>query len=231
MDNGTYYDSDYYEDGIASGKSCYENYRWIPELTIPMAMSLIDKLVIERYHTVLDFGCAKGYLVKAFRLLYRQAWGVDVSKYAIESVDPNVKDICFLSAPDFSLCHAKNMPKYFDFCIAKDVFEHVPLDMLKEVIRNIPAQTLFVVVPLGDGEKYNIPCYHLDKTHIHIQPLDWWEGLFHTNGWSVIESEYRVKGIKDKWNKYQKGNGFFTLRNRGIFYSGEEVISCSAKVG
>jgi hypothetical protein len=183
-----------------------------------MAMTLIDKLKIERHHTILDFGCAKGYLVKAFRLLYRQAWGVDASTYAIECVDPSVKEHCFLSSPSFSACVGRNLPKFFDFCISKDVFEHIPLDYLKAIIKTIPAYTMFVVVPLGDGEKYYVPAYHLDKSHIHMQPLEWWEILFQDLGWSVIESEYKVRGIKDKWSNYQQGNGFLTLKNRGIFY-------------
>ena len=35
------YDKDYFKNGIASGKSCYSNYRWLPELTIPMAYNII----------------------------------------------------------------------------------------------------------------------------------------------------------------------------------------------
>ena len=71
------YNESYFERGLESGLSLYQNYRWIPELTIPMAMTIIDFLGIKRHQTILDFGCAKGFLVKAFRLLYRSAYGVD----------------------------------------------------------------------------------------------------------------------------------------------------------
>ncbi len=81
------FDRDYFERGIASGKSLYENYRWIPELTIPMAMTYIDTLGLKKEDRILDFGCAKGYVVKALRMLHRKAWGCDVSDYAIESSD------------------------------------------------------------------------------------------------------------------------------------------------
>ncbi len=48
-----FYDRDYYERGLASGKSNYDNYRWIPELTFPMAMTIIDVLGIRRGDRVL----------------------------------------------------------------------------------------------------------------------------------------------------------------------------------
>ena len=97
------YDEDYFENGIKTGKSCYENYRWLPELTIPMAMTIIDLLKIQRFETVLDFGCAKGYLVKAFKLLYRNAFGVDASPYAIANCDSEVANRCFLMEEVFVL--------------------------------------------------------------------------------------------------------------------------------
>jgi hypothetical protein len=221
MKNEIEYDFDYYERGLASGKSCYENYRWIPELTIPMAMTIVDHLGLGIGHTILDFGCAKGYLVKAFRMLNRQAWGVDISKYAIDNIDMDIKKYCAITKPDFSVAFPVNgnkMPVMFDYCISKDVFEHIPESTLYTVLFKMPANTMFVIVPLGDGKKYYIPSFHLDKTHIHRQPLAWWQELFESCGWSVVEACYRIKGIKDHWSHVQKGHGFFMLNNKGLGY-------------
>ena len=77
------YNRDYYESGIENGISGYRNYRWMPELTIRMAHCLIQDLSIDKSHSVLDYGCAKGFLVKALRLLDIDAFGLDVSEYAI----------------------------------------------------------------------------------------------------------------------------------------------------
>jgi hypothetical protein len=33
--DSSYYDADYYLDGLNSGKSNYENYSWMPDLTLP----------------------------------------------------------------------------------------------------------------------------------------------------------------------------------------------------
>ena len=76
----TRYDEDYFERGIESGKSLYTNYRWIPELTIPMCSFLNEQLGIGQSENVLDFGCAKGFIVKAMRLLGRNAYGVDLNQ-------------------------------------------------------------------------------------------------------------------------------------------------------
>lgn len=79
------YDQSYYEHGIESGISLYSNYRWLPELTIPLAARIIEYLQIGVEDSILDFGCAKGYLIKAFRLLHRNAYGFDISSYAIDN--------------------------------------------------------------------------------------------------------------------------------------------------
>lgn len=85
------YDEDYYERGIENGVSCYTNYRWLPELTIPMAATMIEYLGIDMGDRILDFGCAKGYLVKAFRLLHREAYGFDISDYARENAHDDIR--------------------------------------------------------------------------------------------------------------------------------------------
>jgi len=41
--------------------------------------------------TVLDVGCAKGYLVKALRDAGLEAYGVDVSEYAVSAADPSIR--------------------------------------------------------------------------------------------------------------------------------------------
>jgi len=87
-----YFNKDYYENGISSGLSLYTNYKWMPDLTIPMAFRIIEILNIKERDSILDFGCAKGYMVKSFRMLYRDAYGVDISDYAISNCDKEVEN-------------------------------------------------------------------------------------------------------------------------------------------
>jgi cyclopropane fatty-acyl-phospholipid synthase-like methyltransferase len=198
------YDRDYYERGIETGKSCYQNYRWIPELTIPMAMTIIDHLSIKPQHSILDFGCAKGYLVKAFRWLNRECYGHDTSKYAIDNCDPEVKGLCFLDNP--------HRTGSFDFCIAKDVFEHIPLSRLKEFFEKNVAERYFAVIPLGKDGKFFAPANNCDVTHVNCMTEDEWIQFFADNYLGCERFTHRIKGIKDSYyEKYPTAHGFFTL--------------------
>ncbi len=205
------FDEDYYERGLETGKSCYQNYRWIPELTIPMAASLIDYLDIKRGQTVLDYGCAKGYLVKAWRWLGREAWGMDISSYAIEN--SGIKEYCLLKRGYLFLSLDTPIPK-FDFCIAKDVFEHIQESNLSHILKIIPCDTLFVIVPLGKEGEYYAFSNNLDDTHIICEDEVWWRMFFDKNGWEQIRFAFDVPGIKESYKGCNKAHGFFTLRRK-----------------
>ena len=201
------YDANYYLYGVESGRSNYSNYRWLPEMTLSLAMTMIDFLDIKKDQTILDYGCALGYLVKAFRLLHRQAWGVDTSSFAIENLDPAVRKYCFLLDGNI----VKECPVTFDLCIAKDVFEHIKKGDLLSVVNHIPARKMFVIVPLGENNKYFAPANNMDITHIICEDLDWWNSVFE-NAWQIKWKGYRVDGIKEPYYKnYPKAHGFLVL--------------------
>lgn len=209
------YDKTYFECGIESGVSLYQNYRWMPELTIPMTMTIIDFLGIKRHQTVLDFGCAKGFLVKALRLLYRKAYGVDASEYAIKNVDPDVERFCILkSGPCYANATA-SFPRSFDFCIAKDVLEHLEESELKLELYALPSDRLFAVIPLGEEARYRAPANDLDVTHRICEPESWWTGFFESEGWTVKDLRLHLQGIKDHYyERFPNSHGFFTLERR-----------------
>lgn len=205
-----FYDAKYFEDGIASGKSCYTNYRWIPELTIPMAFWIIRALNLEPGARVLDYGCSKGYLVKALRLLGIDAWGVDISAYAIRHCDSDVRDYCnLITAEDPVPVTGK-----FDLVMTKDVLEHLPESALHDFFRQYSglSRRMWHVIPLGDNGVFRIPEYHADRSHITIENELWWEQLFREHGWHTTKYSHHVRGIKDNWaDRHPSGNGFFNL--------------------
>jgi predicted TPR repeat methyltransferase len=194
------YDEDYYERGVETGKSLYSNFRWMPELTIPLAHEIIKALGLKEGDSVLDFGCAKGYLVKALRLLKINASGFDISEYAISQVDSDVKQHVATTIPD----------KRFDFIICKDVLEHMSAHLVGETLKTLAKHTdrVFIVVPLGDGEKYIIPSYELDITHVIRESLSWWENEVSKAGFECVQARYECGYLKGNYKQYPNGNGF-----------------------
>jgi len=207
------FNEDYYERGISTGLSLYTNYRWIPELTIPMCHEIVKLVNIRDTDTVLDFGCSKGYVVKGFRLLHYEAWGTDISDYAINHAPEDVRQYLTIIQPGDPLPLPQNGKALWNVTVAKDVLEHVDYDALPGVLRSIRDVTLraYVVVPLGDGRKYYVPSYEMDVTHKIRQPLDWWVRVFNNAGFHVDFADYRHGHIKENWVSTPNGNGFFIL--------------------
>jgi len=199
------YGEDYFERGQELGISGYSNYRWIPELTIPMCAEICERMSISRGATILDYGCAKGYMVSAFRLLGRDAFGVDASEYAIEHAHEIARGQIFWSGSDGIWTQSS------DFLIAKDVLEHMEPEKIGQVRPSLANRAL-IVVPLGDGERYVIPQYEHDVTHKIRQPLDWWAEKMRSIGWKVDAATYEWGTLKANWvRRYPKGNGFLEL--------------------
>lgn len=206
------YDADYFLRGKETGKSLYTNYSWLPDLTLPMARRIVEILGIRKDHKVLDYGCSRGYLVKALRELGYNAYGCDTSEWAIENCDSDVRGYVTGS----SLYYAP-----FDWVIAKDVLEHI--HGVEGSIKSIGwmCDGIFAVVPLSDDkcERYVIPDYEKDVTHVVRWPLVAWLEAFRASlgrDWIVFGS-HRIEGIKDNWYKpgWELGNGFIVARRRG----------------
>ena len=207
------YDADYFLRGKQSGKSLYEDYRWLPNLTIPMAERIVAHCGIHPVDRVLDFGCARGYLVKALRELGYAAYGFDISKWAIDNSDPSVS-YYLTRLPEIAFDKEQ-----YGWIIAKDVLEHV--QYVEYAIQRLMAHAsvgVFAVVPLSKFDNngrgyYVIEEYEKDVTHCQRWTLQKWAGMFLSPGWRV-EASYRVPGIKDNYYKpgWEYGNGFITAR-------------------
>ena len=208
------YDKDYYENGPILGISGYMNYSWMPELTLRMAHKLIMALPIQPGDRVLDFGCAKGFLVKAMRILDITAFGVDISAYAIAHADGEVREYCrcITGASDATIFDGD-----YEWMIAKDVFEHLVEDELIALLTlaRVRVRRLFAVVPLASDDhtgKYIIAEYDRDVTHKLAKSMAWWRSAFERCGWNVQVAAHCFPGCKENWtNVSADGNGFFVV--------------------
>lgn len=194
------FDRDYYEDGLRKGISGYENYRWMPTRSIPEAIEIRKCF---DFNTCVDYGCAKGFLVHALRLLGCDAYGEDISEYALDSSMHEVKP--YLSLPN---------EKRYDLLLCKDVLEHVDESNLEDLLYSLKKKSNkhFYTIPLGDDDRFRIREYEVDVTHVTKKDEEWWLNLFYSCGFKLIDFSYSFGSIKNKWvSQYPYGNGFFTL--------------------
>lgn len=190
----------YYEDGVRQHISGYENYKWIPQRSFPEALEIVKHF---HFRTCVDFGCAKGFLVSALRSLGYEAYGEDISEYALTNAKDTAKP--YLSLPN---------DKQYDLLIAKDILEHVAEADLPLLLRKLlsKADEFFFVIPLGDDDRFRIREYEIDITHVTKKDEEWWLNLFKQNGYRLVDFKYSFGAIKEKWiMQYPHGNGFFRL--------------------
>ena len=76
-----------------------------------MFIKRLASQIKEKYHpqTVLDAGCAMGMLVAALRDLGVEAYGVDLSEYAISQVREDIRPYCAVGSP-VSYTHLSILP-------------------------------------------------------------------------------------------------------------------------
>lgn len=209
MNEAIAFTEDYYLRGEQSGLSNYTNYRWLPSLTRPLARRIADQIGLTTEQTVLDFGCARGYLVRALRELGFNAYGCDISAWAIDNCDPNVvRYLKCQSLPDRS----------FHWIIAKDVLEHVPKDKLEQTLQALMDEAilgLFFVVPLAreNGAEYVAPPDNQDTTHVTRWTLETWiKYLGSIDKAFTVTGSYHYPGIKPASSKWDWSCGFLTCK-------------------
>jgi SAM-dependent methyltransferase len=209
--NGDFYDENYFENGRKTGKSWYENYHWMPRKTFREAFAYIDALGLDEKSKVLDFGCSKGYMVKALRLLDIDTMGCDISKYALKFSPYG----CWNCSEEREWKNHEGSG--YTHIIAKDTFEHLNPDQLHEILCKLGklAKKMMCVVPMGDRGVYNIPEYHLDKSHIIAENDYWWSLAFGKAGWLIVDHANHLNGLKDNWAYCQNGNHVFVLEYCG----------------
>src|SRR3990172_4083903 len=82
--------------------------------------NIADKIVEQvSPRTVLDVGCAKGFLVEALRDRGVEAFGLDISEYAISQVRDDLKPYCWVASAGHPL------PLRYDLIVCIEVLEHL----------------------------------------------------------------------------------------------------------
>jgi 2-polyprenyl-3-methyl-5-hydroxy-6-metoxy-1,4-benzoquinol methylase len=178
-----YYDEEYFMRGTKS------NYGgrfapYVEEVYYPIAKIMRIKLVtVFEPKKVMVLGCARGYLIRALREVGVEAYGVDISKWAVENADEKAKNYIYLG--DIAdLSRWKNGE--FDLVVAADVLEHIPKEKLPKVldeIARICSRHVYALIPVVD-------VLRRDKSHVSIFPSRWWIKQFEHRGFTLFSLSF-----------------------------------------
>lgn len=118
--------------------------------------------------TVLDAGCAMGLLVEALRQRKVEAWGLDVSEYAIERVSQDARPFCSVGSV------TKPLERDYDLIVCIEVLEHLTPREAEQAIENFALHSKDVLFS-------STPFDYKEPTHQNVQPLEYWAELFARN--------------------------------------------------
>src|ERR1035438_1218432 len=150
------YDAEYYRTGC--GPKPYEhNDYWVNFFG-----SVADALILYlRPQTVLDAGCALGFLVEAFRERDVQAWGIDISQFAIQNVREDMRPYCRVGSL------TQPMDGHYDLIACIEVLEHLTPEEASRAIANMTAASDTILFS-------STPSDFSEPTHINVHPpIDW----------------------------------------------------------
>ena len=118
--------------------------------------------------SVLDAGCALGLLVESLRDRGVEAYGVDISEYAIGKVRPDIQQYCWRGSI------ADPLPRRYDLIVSIEVLEHLP--------RQAAEAALNLCQFTDDFLFSSSPVDHRETTHFNVQPPEYWADLFLSHG-------------------------------------------------
>jgi SAM-dependent methyltransferase len=121
--------------------------------------------------SVLDAGCAMGFLVEKLRERGIEAWGVDISEYAIGEVAPSIKEYCWVGSV------TEPFPHLYDLIVSIEVFEHLPQKDAERAVANL---CKFSDVVLFSSTPYD----YKEASHFNVQPVEYWAELFAKEGFT-----------------------------------------------
>jgi SAM-dependent methyltransferase len=123
--------------------------------------------------TVLDVGCAKGFLVEALRQRGVEAWGIDISDYAIGEVPEALQSFCAVSGAHEEL--PPGFPAQYDLVTCIEVLEHVPDEHLKHAIANLSRWADRVLFSSSPDD-------YAEVTHLNVHPSEYWVSRLASHG-------------------------------------------------
>jgi SAM-dependent methyltransferase len=159
------YGAAYFQNYWGGGGPYERNERWLKFFG-----EVADGIVRDLHPlSVLDAGCAMGFLVEALDQRGIEAWGIDVSEYAIAAVDESVRERCSVASL------TEPLPRRYDLIACIEVIEHLPGAEAERAIANLCQATDRLLLSTTPGD-------FGEPTHLNVQPPEAWSALLAQHG-------------------------------------------------
>lgn len=158
-----HFDSYYYEHGC--GRPYQRDEEWLGFFDT-IAQQIAEKIQPKK---VLDAGCALGFLVEKLREREIEAYGVDISEYAIANTHEAIKPYCWVGSV------SESFPEQYDLIVSIEVLEHMPKTDAERAIKNFcnhADDILFSSTPMD----------YKEATHFNVQQPEYWVEQFALQG-------------------------------------------------
>jgi SAM-dependent methyltransferase len=159
------YGSAYYAHYWGGGGPYERNDQWLQFFG-----GVADGLIRDFHPTsVLDAGCALGFLVETLRKRGVEADGFDISEFAISQVDESIAPHCRVATL------TDPIERRYDLITCIEVLEHLPPEQADAAVANLCSATDLIVMSSTPGD-YGEP------THLNVMQPEAWAVKFAQNG-------------------------------------------------
>lgn len=157
----------------------------------------VAEKIIDEIHpkTVLDVGCAMGYLVTALRERGVDAYGIDVSSYAISQVAETSKPFC--SATSILDDLPESFPTHYDLLVCIEMAEHIYEEDCNIFFDKICSYSDDIIFSSSPDDLTEI-------THYNVQQTEYWSKRFAKHNF-IRQLEFQGSYISPVAKRYIKG--------------------------
>ncbi|MGH9089814.1 MAG: glycosyltransferase [Acidimicrobiales bacterium] len=181
-----YYRTNYGSDGLPSLPYDRDEPHW-QRFFGRIASEVVDYV---QPRTAMDAGCAIGMLVEALRDRGVDAYGIDVSSWAIKQVPDDVRPYCSVGSV------LSPLPEHYDLITCIEVLEHLPPTLAPAAVANLCAHADAVLLSSTADDV-------TDRSHLNVNPPDYWARLFGHHGF-VRDFSYDATYISGDAVLYRK---------------------------
>jgi ubiquinone/menaquinone biosynthesis C-methylase UbiE len=193
--------AEYFDGKREQGYGGYHyDSRWVP-----IARDIVAHFGLKAGNRVLDVGCAKGFLAKDLMAVCPglQAYGLDISQYAIRHGEPEVTGRCVVGTAD----RLPFLDGSFDVVLAINTLHNLERDRLIQALREVerlsPARGYIQVDAYRNEAERDIFMGWVLTAKTFLRPREWL-ALFAEAGykgdyyWTILDPD-------PEWNDFSSG--------------------------